>query len=426
MSSIAGTAARPFHLSWAWIVAIGLGSLLLAGVALRVFWYVPGVDVASARPGAVSQVVTAEGTVQTHINVNVSTQITGIIEGVYADQGDVVKKGQLLATLQNADLTAQAGAAQAAIGDAEQNVAAARATAAQAQENVAVANAGLRKANADLQLARANEARESQLFTQGYVAANAMDATRNALADAQAGLNTARATLDATRMGARSALATVAQRQAQVLVAGQNLKMAEASLGYTRIVAPMDGLIVERSLDVGNTVVPGNPIFVMAGSREVWAAALVDETVVGRVRAGQQAQILLRSGARYSGTVARISHSADTATREIEVDVRFVPGEKLALNEEAVITIVTARARGLVVPSSAVFRDAHGSTSVFITEAGTTTTLPVKTGLTNGEQTVLLSGVAPGDLVIVHPQQVKRGQRVRPIVESRGTHGPSA
>jgi HlyD family secretion protein len=413
--------------------------LAVAFVLFRRFVYAAAVAVVPVRAGTVRDVVTSEGTVQTRVTVNVSSKITGVIVHLFADQGDVVRQGQVLATLESSDLASQVASAQAGLAAAGNDVAAARqaeaqarAGVAQARQNVAVAEAGVNKAQADMALSQSNVTRNAQLFTQGYLAASQMDSYDAALKDAKAAVGVASATLGAARqalVGAeaaqRNAAATVSERLSVVNQAAANAGVAQASLSYTRIVAPMNGLIIQRSLEAGSTVVPGGPIFVMAGPSDVWAAADVDETVVGKVRVGQPAQIKLRTGENATGRVVRITHQADAVTRELEVDVRFMPIPKhFTLNEEVAVGIRVAQAQGLIVPSSAIVA-AAASPSVFVVRNARTSPVTVKTGLSGGGQTLVLAGLTAGNLVVTHPQEIKSGERVHPTVATAvAQHGP--
>jgi HlyD family secretion protein len=429
-------------------IAIGAAvALVLLAVLFRIFVYAPPAAVAPVHTGVVHEAVTAEGTVQTRIEVNVGSKITGVIQHLFVDQGDAVKRGQLLATIENADVAAQVAAAQAAVRAADMTVQAAtqsvaqaaaneetsRATVRVAQQNVSVAEAAVAKARADLTLAQVTYDRNDQLFKQGFVAASGMDTARDAVDDSKAGVHSSIAGTEAARQtlsadqanvvastaGYNVARAALAQQRAQAAQAEQNLRYAQASLSYTRILAPTNGIIIQRSLEAGDTVVPGNPIVLMAATGDVWAAALIDETVVGRVHVGQPAEIRLRTGQTLKGRVERITRQADSVNRELEVDVRFVPIPRhFTLNEEVLVSIQTGQAQGLIVPFSAVVSGQNGSAAVLVAKAGRVQSVPVQVGISGAGQTLILDGVSAGDRVIIQPQAVRAGQRIHAIESS--------
>ena len=97
----------------------------------------------------------------------------------------------------------------------------------------------------------------------------------------------------------------------------------------------MDGLITVRKAELGTTIAPGTPIFQMVDPDQIWVAAWIDETQIAQLREGQPAAITLRSGRAFKGEVARLNKEADTVTRELEVDVKFMKlPESLVIGEE--------------------------------------------------------------------------------------------
>ncbi|HLY24556.1 MAG TPA: efflux RND transporter periplasmic adaptor subunit [bacterium] len=446
-------------------------------VALLRLFYAPAVAVTAVRDGVVTDEVTAPGSVQTRVIVNVSSKLTGILARLYADQGDVVRRGQVLAAVESEDLAAQAAGAQATVGATAQNVtvaeagilhshatvaaaaqnvtmaqagvAKARADVAAATQNVTVAEAGVAKARAALALSQATYNRDMALLREGAIAAADMDAARAARDSDEAGVHSATAAVDAVRQqlaaaqadahsaaaavdaareqltaaqaDAQSAAAVASASRAQLTGAEQNLRYATANLAYARIVAPMDGLIIARNLEAGTTIVPGVPVFLMADPQDVWVAATVDETVVGGVRVGEPARISLRDGSTAIGRVARVTHQADSVTRELEVDVRFTPLPRyFTLNEEANVAIQVAQARGLVVPVSALVPQAEpGQMTAFIARGGKAVPVTVRVGLVAGGRAQVLDGLQAGDLVVLAPQGLRAGSRLRPVISTQ-------
>ncbi len=301
------------------------------------------VSITPAREGTVRQIVQGPGNIASRIPVTVASRITGVVTALRADQGDTVKHGQLLATLDARDLVA--------------NLAAAR---------------------ANLALARSNYRRDLEVFRHGYIAASAMDATRTALRAAES---------------AESA--------------------AAVALSYTQIHAPMDGQIIERDAEIGDTLVPGSPIFRMVDLHTLWSATLVDETVVGHIKVGDPAQVRLRSGTEVPGHVVRIGLQADPVTRELEVDVApDTPFPRFANGEETEVTIETGSGKGLVVPVSALVRNG-GAEGVLVARDGRAQFRAVRTGIANASKVVVLEGLRAGDPVLIQPRGIRPGERVR-------------
>jgi HlyD family secretion protein len=325
----------------------------------------------------------------------VSAKITGILEKLYADQGDHVKKGQLLAKLDATEWRAREAAAQAAKN--------------RAQRDLARAQADLRKAQANLGLAQSNYQRDLEVFKPGYISKSAFDTT-------QAQLKVAESEVAAAK-------SAVTAQEAAVKQAESETHAAAAVHQYTDIVAHMDGLITVRKAEVGNIIAPGTPIFQMVDLDEIWVATWIDQAQVAPLREGQKAVIRLRSGRTFQGVVARLNKEADTVTRELEVDVKFdqlpVP---LIIGEEAEVDIDTGMVKAPAVPVTAV-TERDGQTGVQVVEQGRLAFRPVKTGLSDGKRIAILEGVKEGDLVVVQPTNLKPGTRVKVEIKALGSGG---
>jgi RND family efflux transporter MFP subunit len=317
-------------LRWKYALWIAAGAVVLAGAAAAFLLRASPVETQPAAEGVVPVRVAGPGTVEARIPVTLSARVTATVAKLHADQGDTVKRGQLLATLDDRELDAK------------------RATAATAQEtgarNVAASRAAVAKAEAELDLARTKFRRDQDLVRSAYISQSAMDTSAAALRSAEANLDNAKAAL--------------AARESEVRGVAHEARYADTVLSHTRITAPMDAIVVERLAEVGSTVVPGTPLFRLVDPATVWVAVRVDESVVGRVSVGQSAQIRLRTGETLPGRVARIARQSDAATRELEVDVAFesLPG-RFVIDQEAAVTVHAGEERGVVVPVSALLEN---------------------------------------------------------------------
>lgn len=378
---------------WKAVLALSIVAALLALLAYRLFLYAPPVAVIQAKEGKVAIEVHGPGVVAARIAVTVSTRVTGNLKEVRADQGDRVTAGQLLAVLDDTDVAAKAIAA--------------REGATAARRNIEAAEAALAKARADLELAQGNFHRDQEVFRTRSISQAAMDATAAALKSAQS--------------AEASAVATLAARRAESDAAAQEAVYASVLHAFTRISAPMDGLIVSREAEVGDTLVPGSPIFRLVDTDTLWVAARIDESVVGRAEVGQPAAIRLRGGTELPGNVVRISRQSDPATRELEVDVAFseLP-QRFAMDQEAEVTIQAGEERGVLIPASALLQQGS-ERGVLVVRDGRAVFQPVRTGATDGKRVVARDGLAVGEMVIRKPAdpkaKVSPGSRVRPVLE---------
>ena len=396
-ASPARDAAKPKKLTRRTIV-IAVVVLLLVAAAGAAYWRfvrAVGVPVAVATQGAIAARVIGPGTVQARIPVTLSARVSATVVQVHADVGDAVHPGQLLVTLDDRDLSARRGVV------AGQQEALLR--------NTEGARAALAKAQADLELARSKQRRDAELLAQGFVSQAVLDVSNSARDGAKAGVDAARATLAARAADARSL--------------SQEARYAETVLSYTRIVSPIEGVVIQRLGEVGNTVVPGTPLLKIVDPKSLWVATRVDESVVGRVQAGQTASIRLRSGEVLPGKVARIARQSDAATRELDVHVAFdtVP-QRFAVDQEAEVSIAVGEDRGILVPLAALTRDKAGREGVLVIDGpdgtGRTRFQAVETGGADVGRVLIRKGLAGGETVVARAADVIANRRVRPAAPS--------
>ena len=381
-------------------LTIAVASLLLVAGAGAAYWrFVRAVDVpvAVATQGAIAAHVVGPGTVQARIPVTLSARVSATVVQVHADVGDAVRSGQLLVTLDDRDLNARRGVV------AGQQEALMR--------NTEGARAALVKAQADLELARGKQRRDAELLAQGFVSQAVLDVSNSGRDGAAAGVDAAKAALAARAADARSL--------------SQEARYADAVLSYTRIVSPMEGVVIQRLGEVGNTVVPGTPLLKIVDPKSLWVTTRVDESVVGRVQTGQTASIRLRSGEVLPGKVARIARQSDAATRELDVHVAFdtVP-QRFAIDQEAEVSIDVGEDRGILVPLTALTaltRDKAGRAGVLVIDGvsidgsnrGRTRFLTVETGGADERHVLIRKGLTGGETVVANVAGVPANRRVR-------------
>lgn len=368
------------------LLVVALVLVVGAGAAYMRFGRAIAVPVIEAAQGNVPLRVVGPGTVQARVPVTLAARITATVTQLNADVGDAVTRGQTLALLDDRDLAARravVGGQQAALS---MNVAAARATVAKAQ--------------ADLDLARSKQRRDADLLRSGFVSRAVIDASDAALRSAEASLDNAGATQSA--------------READLQALAQEARYADTVLSFTRITAPMDGVIISRLAEVGTTVVPGSALLRMVDPASLWVAMRVDESVVGRVQVGQAASIRMRTGETLSGRVARIASQSDAATRELEVNVAFdTPLARFAIDQEAEVAILAGNGSGIVVPLTALTRDREGRQGVLVVVDSRAEYRPVQTGAGDAQRVLVSEGLAAGERVVARAASVKAGMRVQ-------------
>jgi HlyD family secretion protein len=366
-------------------LAVGV-TLLLAAVGYLRFGRAIDVPIAVAASGTAPVRVIGPGTVQARVPVTVSARIASTVSQVLVDVGDSVRTGQPLVELDDRDLGARRGV----VGGQQEAL----------RRNTEGAHAGLVKAQADLELARSKQRRDLELQAQGFVSQAVVDASNAAAQSAAAAADAARA--------------TVAVREADARTLLQEARYADVQLSHTHVLAPMDGMVVQRLVEAGSPAAPGTPLLKLVDPASLWVATRVDESVVARVRPGQPATIRLRSGEVLGGKVARIARQSDAATRELDVFVSFdaVP-QRVALDQEAEVVITVGEDRGILVPVAALTRDGSGQSGVLVVVDGRTRFQPVKTGAADERQVVVHEGLAGGETVVAVAAGVKPNVRVR-------------
>lgn len=287
--------------------------------------------------------VYGNGTVEAKVTVKVASKITGRLMTLAVDQGETVKRGQLLATLDDSELR-----------DQRQQAAA---TLAKARALVAMANATLQKGRANLVQAEKNGQRFAALAARDLVAAQEAEQYTTAMQIAREEVALATAAIE------------VAKREEAAATAA--LGASGARLDDAKILAPIDGVIIRRDLEPGATVTAGLPIFLLADPQTVWLDANVDEALLQMIAPGQGAAITLRSApaAPLPGQVVRIARESDRVTEELVVNVAFMPPlAAFHIGEQAdVLITVNSRQAAPALPWAAVVTQA-GERGVWIVE----------------------------------------------------------
>lgn len=252
---------------------------------------------------AAAEDVLGTGTLEARVKTQVSARIQERLVEVLVDQWDTVKKGQLLAKLDDAELRQQAAIAQASFAAAKQT--------AQRVE------ADLARSQAVLEQARKDAKRLAGLLASNAVSQTDSDKAAEALQVAEADL--------------KRSNAAIAEAQGLVLVAEKTMLHRQEQLAFTQITAPYDGLIIRRDREPGEMLVPGATLMELISLDELWIRAWVDETEMPRLAKGQKARVVFRSEPQknYPGVVSGLGREMDRETREFIVDVRV---EQLPVN----------------------------------------------------------------------------------------------
>jgi RND family efflux transporter MFP subunit len=351
--------------------------LLIASVIVYHIHFAPvPVESCAVRTGLISAEAMGTGTLEARVRATISPKISGRIEQIFVDQGDKVIKGQKLVLLDDEDLRQQVE-----IAKAELSV---------AHSNVEKAVSGIKSAEATEKQAKTSFDRQSKLAPSGAVSVDAFEKAQQQLEVAQAELNRAQsAKIEAEKL---------------VIKAEASLQFAQAQLSYTVVCTPFDGLIVKRNRDAGDVVVPGSMILEMISLDQLWISAWVDETMLGNLKAGQQAKIIFRSApdVELPGKVARISPQADSETREVLVDIAIDRMPDIwAVGQRAEVYIETARKEDTTVIPQRVIVWRQQQPGIYVIEKGKTYWRKISIGLEGKDKVEATEGLQPGQVVLI-------------------------
>lgn len=299
--------------------------------------------------GSLQATVSASGTVNPVTQVSVSSQISGQVRNVFADFNAEVKAGQLIAEIDPETYEYRVRSAQA-------DVDAARATVLTAQANAAASRAAISRAQTDLAEARRVHERNQQLVAQGFIAQSEADRTRAVLQSAEETLKSTQAQLGVSEAQIKTAQASVAQKEAV-------LAQSRVDLGRTQIKSPVNGIVIKRTVERGQTVaasLQAPELFVIAQNlSDMQVDASIDEADVGRIRPGQKASFTVDAfpGQTFEGQVNQVRKAGQNVSNVVtyvaviafsNASGRLLPG--MTANVRVVTDV---RADALKVPNAA-------------------------------------------------------------------------
>jgi HlyD family secretion protein len=422
---------------WKRRAAIALGAALAAG-GVAAYWYLTGSGTpppyrtARVERGAITASVSATGNLNAVIMVLVGSQVSGTVKELGADFNTLVRKGQVIARIDPALFEAAVNQARADVKAAQSTVLNQAAQVEQAHTNVdnaraTYAEAGAQTAKALVAVvdARRTLGRQIELFERGLVAAADRDSAQSAhdaavaqhasaLAREQA-LASAIRTAEAQRQVQEAALQTARDQVEQKQAA---LAHAQINLDHTTIRSPVDGVVVNRAVDVGQTVaatLQAPTLFTIAQDlTQMQVEASVDEADIGRIRAETPVTFTVDAfpGEGFTGTVSQVRKAPQISQNVVTYIVVVAvanPATRLVPGMTASVKFVTDRkANVLKVPNAALrFRPpgVPGSTAPVVWvlgDDGRPVAVPVTLGITDGTATEIVSGdLAAGRAVLV-------------------------
>ena len=304
---------------------------------------------AKIERGNLQATVSASGAVNPVKQVSVGTQVSGQIKELFVDFNSEVKAGQLIALIDPESFEYRVRSAKADVDSASAGVLT-------AQANIAASNAAMSRAKVDMAEAQRDLDRQQSLVDKGFVAQSVADKARSLLASNAETVKAAQAQLGVTQAQIKSAQANVQQRESA-------LAQARIDLSRTKITSPVDGMVIKRAIEKGQTVaasLQAPELFVIAQNlSDMQVDASIDESDVGRIRNGQKASFTVDAfpGQTFDGEVRQVRKAALTVANVVTyvAVVAFTnTGGKLLPGMTANVRVITdQRQNVLKVPNAA-------------------------------------------------------------------------
>ncbi|MGA2440843.1 MAG: efflux RND transporter periplasmic adaptor subunit [Tepidisphaeraceae bacterium] len=418
-----------------WVIVLAVvaaGATAGAGI----FFHDRGAKVATTLPvdsyttpaarGDVTQSVAATGPVASNLDVQIKCRAYGEVVELPFDISDKVKKGDLLVKLDDKDekvvvdqQTVTVALSQSRLKEAEENERIAEQDLQTASEQ---AEANILSAQTKAQNLRKKADRQKQLLSQNLASPEDFETAETDAAQAEADLENARIAkeqLKSQAVALEVKKEDVALAQEQVKLDNIDLANAVQQRAYTTVLAPMDGVLSDLTIQMGtiissaiSNVGGGTSVMTLSDLSHIFVLASVDESQIGGVKKGQTVDITADAfpGKHFSGTVVRIAtqgvNTSNVVTFEVKIEVTDDNKGLLKPQMTANVQIVEASKKDVVtVPILAVVRKQHKTLVTLVKPDNTLEDREVVLGIDDGENQEIASGLAAGEQVLVHKNE---------------------
>jgi len=444
------------------LIFVSILTVLILGGAGGFYWFGNGTGKASFRTtpverGDIQSTISATGTLNAVITVQVGTQVSGTISQLLVDFNSPVKKGMLIARIDPATVDAKVNQAKGDLDSARAAVLNQRAAVVKAEADVATARANVVRQDVALRDAKVKADARARLYQEGGISQEERDSAQATLESAQAQLEAAQASLRASQAALEVTRAQLTAAEATVQQKEAALAQAQVDLNNTFIRAPVDGVVVSRNVDVGQTVaasLQAPTLFLIAQDlTKMQVDTNVDEADIGRVVLDQEATFTVDSypGQVFGGRVVQIRQAPQVLQNVVTyTTVVAVSNPELNLKPgmTANVRILVARHDNVLLVPNAAFRvrlegtegqrGSQGSQAaatgrpaaragggsgpvmrgaatnpqqrIWVLQDGKPVERMIRTGLSDGQRTEVQEGLRDGEIVIVGlPSQPRSG-----------------
>jgi adhesin HecA-like repeat protein len=350
--------------------------------------------------GEIAEHIMADATLSPVAQAAISPKITAPVRAFYVQRGSKVKAGQLLAVLENRDLSAQAldnqGQYTAAQASFDMQ------TKAQVAEDYHKAELDVSQAKAQFELQQQIVAARQKLLTEGAIPGRDYDTAAAALVQAQAAYDVARNHLDALKDVSRAA--TIRQAQGQLSSAKGKYLAAQAQVSYSEIRSPITGIVTDRPLFPGETATSGSTLITVMDTSRLFAKVHLSQTAAQRLKVGDDASVVVPGVEKpVPAKIFLVSPALDPGSTTVEVWLRLDNRAGKYKAGTPVRTSIVERtvAKAVKVPLSAVLTGQDDSKSVMVVGAdGVAHKTAVELGINDGEDVQVTKGLDASETVI--------------------------
>jgi HlyD family secretion protein len=450
-----------------WKILITVGAVAVAGIGVYASTVYTQRGVVTVQTGNVARtdltsIVTASGEIKPKNYIDIGADAIGDLTEILVKEGDHVHKGQLLAKIEDVQPTADVDAQKATLAAAEADASASEDSLKAADQNIEMSQAAVDQANSQLEQAKADYDRSLAEYNEQLLAKQDFDGKKFAYDGQKAAVAQAVSRLQQARTQRDQAAATMAGNQRRIAQAKANLTRFTDVLEKHNSFAPIEGMVTNLPVRVGETVVPGlqnqtgTLIMTIADMSQITAEVKVDETDVVNVQMGQQAEITIDAipNKTFTGHVTEMGNTAILRSTGVAASQSAISSQEakdfkvvIALDNppseirpglsctakittatrQNVLTIpiqaLTVRQKGDLEPKTPAKTGAEAAAKVdpavekarkeelqgvFVISGGKATFRKVETGITGATDIEVLSGLKEGDEVITGTYQVIR------------------
>jgi membrane fusion protein, multidrug efflux system len=354
----------------------------------------------------------AAGTIQARTRVVLSSRAVGQILFLAVGEGDRVRRGQIVAEIDGREAAAQLRRAQAAVGEAQRALE-------EVERGIEAAEAAVRAAEAGRDLAFATRKRYDVLRERRSLSPQEFDEVETKYKAAVSETERSQQALAATEARRLQVSARIEQAEAEV-------DAAQVALGYSKLAAPIDGVITARHAEPGTMAMPGLPLLAIEDDGSYELDVAVEESRAARVTVGQKARVEIDAypGAAMDARVREIVPSADPATRTYMVKLeipRWPGGHGIHSGFFGRAFFSPADRQALIIPESALTRRGQLE-GVYIVQNGAAMLRLVKTGKRYGGNIEILSGLEAGARIVTAPtSEITDGVKVNDDTRAKKT-----